>query len=169
MRAFTRCYRCWDFLQNGKRALLHIGSVYSKMSMKFVKKIKIIKIFWSIRDLHSKKQGKPNLIWSEEKNDIKDKFLNSAADQKKADDSPWTRTSTKRETQTEVKLKTTHHPHWLSSSPLWRKWLTRKSWNTPLLSAPLTSDWPCAHKSNNPTTIKHRKFSLLFNSISTRF
>ena len=58
----------------------------------------------------------------------------------------------------EVKLETTHHPHWLSSSTLWRKQLTRKSLNTPLLSALVTSDWPRARKSNNPTTTKHRIF-----------
>ena len=60
--------------------------------------------------------------------------------------------------QTDAKLETTHHPHWLSSSPLWRKRLTRKTSNTPLLSALVTSDWQRARKSNNPTTIKHRTF-----------
>ena len=63
-----------------------------------------------------------------------------------------------RETETEAKLETTHHPHWPSSSPLWRKRLTRKSPNTPILSAPVTSDWPRTSKSNNPTTIKHKTF-----------
>ena len=58
------------------------------MSMKFVKKKKRKKkikvIFQPIRDLRGKKQRKPNLIRSEEKNDIKDKFLDSG----KADDDP---------------------------------------------------------------------------------
>ena len=51
-------------------------------------------------------------------------------------------------------------PHGLSSSLLWRKRLSRKSTNTPLLTAFETSDWQCAHKSNNLSTF--------FNSISTR-
>ena len=63
-----------------------------------------------------------------------------------------------RERETEGKLETTHHPHWPSSSLLWRKRLTHKSMNTPLLSAPVTSDWPSTRKSNNPTTIKNRTF-----------
>ena len=69
---------------------------------------------------------------------------------------PQARTLTQRER--EGKLKTKHHPHWLSSSPLWRKQLSCKSPNTPLLSTLATSDWLCARKSNNPTTIKHRIF-----------
>ena len=39
-----------------------------------------------------------------------------------------------------------------------RDWLSRKSPNTPLLSALVTSDWLRVHKSNNPTTTKHRTF-----------
>ena len=77
-------------------------------------------------------------------------------DQKKADDSPQARTLTERERKRE--LKTTHHPHWLCSSLFWRKWLNRKSPNTPLLFALVTSDWPRAYKSNNPITIKHWTF-----------
>ena len=57
-----------------------------------------------------------------------------------------------------MKLETEHHPHWLSSSPLWRKRLSRNSPNTPLLFALVTSDWPRARKFNNPTTIKHMTF-----------
>ena len=58
-------------------------------------KIKIIKvIFQPIWDLHGKKQRKPNLIWSEEKNHIKDKFLNMGTDQKKAADTNRLRTPT---------------------------------------------------------------------------
>ena len=60
-----------------------------------------------------------------------------------------------------VKLETMHHPHWLSSSPLWRKRLSRKSPNIPLLFALVTSDWPRACKSNNRTTVKHRAFLYL--------
>ena len=102
------------------------------------------------------------MIRSEEKSDIKDKFLDSKADQKKADDAPQTRTLTEREreserkTETEVKLETMHHPHWPSYSPLWRKQLIHKSPKTPLLSTPVTSDWPRMLKSNNLITIKHR-------------
>ena len=52
------------------------------MSMKFVKNKKYLKvIFRQIRDLRGKKKKKknrkPNLIRSEEKNDIKDEFLDS--------------------------------------------------------------------------------------------
>ena len=61
-----------------------------------------------------------------------------------------------------------YHSHWLSSSLLWRKWLSRKSRNISLFSALVTSDWRLARKSNNPTTIKHRTFFTFFNSISTR-
>ena len=67
------------------------------------------------------KQRKPNLIRLEEKNDIKDKFLDSGTDQKKADDTNRLRTPTEREreretdrqteTETEAKLETTHHQH----------------------------------------------------------
>ena len=115
-------------------------------------------------------QRKPNLIQSEEKNNVKDKFLDSGLRSKENRRHQQTQNSNwKTERQTEVKLETTHHPHWPSSSPLWRKRLTCKSPNTPLLSALVTSNWPRARKSNNPTTIKHRAFFLLFNSISTRF
>ena len=65
-----------------------------------------------------------------------------------------------REREIEAKLKTLHHPHWPSSSPLWRKRLPRKSLNTYLLFTPVTSDWLCTHKSSNPTTIEHRKFRI---------
>ena len=44
-----------------------------------------------------KKQRKPNLIQSEEKNNIKDKFLDSGTDQMKANDNRRMRTSTERE------------------------------------------------------------------------
>ena len=47
------------------------------------------------------KQRKPNLIRSEKKNDIKEKFLDSGADQKKANSSPQTKTLNERETERE--------------------------------------------------------------------
>ena len=99
------------------------------------------------------------MIRSEEKNDIKDKFLNSGARSKEGrqHQQTWNSSSEKKE----VKLEITHHPHWLSSSPLWRKRLSHKSPNTPLLSALVTSDWPHAYKSDNPTTIKHMRFFYL--------
>ena len=57
---------------------------------------------------------------------------------------------------------TRNYPHSLSSSPLWRKRLTRKSPSTPLLTALVTSNWLRARKSNKPTTNKHRTSLLLF-------
>ena len=81
-----------------KKRVLRIGSAHSKMPMKFVKKKKKVKvIFQPIHDLRSKKQRKSNLIQSEGKVDIKDKFLDSGADQKKSEDSPQTRTPTESE------------------------------------------------------------------------
>ena len=78
---------------------------------------------------------------------------------------PQTRTLTLRERgrkrggeESEAKLETTH---WLSFSPPWRKRLTRKSPNNPLLSTLITSDWSHVCKSNNPITIKHRTFFYL--------
>ena len=96
------------------------------------------------------------MIQSEVKNDTKDKFLKGGADEKKVDNHRLELQLWERER--EAKLETTHHPHWLSSSPLWRKWLSHKSPNTPLLSTLITSDWAHAHKSNNRTTTKHRTF-----------
>ena len=114
------------------------------------------------------KQKKPNLIRPEDKNAEKDKFIDSGTRSKEGRRHPQTRTPSLRERERErerggAKLETTHHPLWLSSTPLRKKRLSRKTPNTPLLSSPLlsafvTSDWPRARKSNNPTTIKHRKF-----------
>ena len=152
-----------------KRVSAHRISAYRNVD-ETCHKIKVI--FRPIRDLYGKKQRKPNLIRSEEKNDIKDKFPDSGHVSKEGrrhqqtQNSNWERErererETERERQREAKLKTTHQPHWPSSSLLWRKRLTRKSPNIPLFSAPVTSDWPCTRNSNNPTTIKHRTFFLL--------
>ena len=84
------------------------------MSMKFVKKIKIISIwnlFRPIHDLRGKKKKqktrKPNLIRSEEKNDIKDKFLDSGARSKEGRRQEQTRNSSSEKERGEI----THHPH----------------------------------------------------------
>ena len=94
------------------------------------------------------KTKKTQLILSKEKTAIN--FSTAEPDQKKADDTNRLETPAlrKREGEKEAKLETTHHPQWLSSSPLWRKRLCRKSSNTPLISAFVTSDWLRARKSN---------------------
>ena len=135
------------------KRLLCIGSAHSKMSMKnknnyfsanpsFVVKKKENPIDLIRRQKHFKRQ----ISWQRSR-------------WKEGRWHPQTRNSNSEgEREREAKLKTMHHSHWLSSSLLWRKQLSRKSPNTTLLSALITPDWPHVHKSNNPTTIKHRTF-----------
>ena len=51
---------------------------------------------FAVKTKQEKQKQKNNLIRSEKKNDLKDKFLESGTDQKKADNSPQTRTPTDR-------------------------------------------------------------------------
>ena len=84
--------------------------------------------------------------------------MTAGPDQNKADNTNILETPALRKREKKAKLETTHHPHWLSSTLLWSKQLSRKLPNTPLLSTLVTSDWLHACKSNTPTTIKHWTF-----------